>query len=199
MKTRELVLLFTMIFVILFSLKSFSQFEQKFTFQASGGLVKPFGDVGDEFSSGLSLDAGAQYNYNRSLAFVGLIKFVTLYPQEENQNYELKSIGIGICPKYRLLVDKKINPFIFGGLGLYFTKYSEFDSNTDEWIDSNFPTKLGYTFGAGVDVSITDHIALFLQSGYNSTKLKDEDYNVVFNSLYFQVGINISFLKSKSL
>lgn len=199
MKTRNLVLLFTIIFVITFSLKSFSQFEQKFTIQASGGFVKPFGDVGDEFSSGLSLDAGAQYNYNRSLAFVGLIKFVTLYPQEENQNYELKSIGIGICPKYRFLVDKKINPFIFGGLGLYFTKYSEFDSNTDEWIDSNFPTKLGYTFGAGVDVSITDHIALFLQSGYNSTKLKDEDYNVVFNSLYFQVGINISFFKSKSL
>ncbi len=199
MKTKNLFPLFLMIFVMLFSFKSFSQFEQKFTFQASGGLVKPLGDIGDEFSSGLSLDAGAQYNYNRSLAFVGLFKFVTLYPQEENQSYELKSIGISVCPKYRFFVEKKINPFIFGGLGLSLTKYCDLDIITNEWIDSKFPPSIGYTFGAGVDVSITDHLALFLQSGYNSIKLKDDEYNVVFNNLYFQVGINISFLKSKSL
>jgi hypothetical protein len=197
MKNKKLFLFIAIIFMVMFSNNSFGQFEQKFTIQASGGLVKPLGVIGDSLSAGLSLDAGVQYNYSRSLAFVGLIKFVILYPQVENANSELGSIGISICPKYRFFPDSKVNPFVLGGVGLFFTKYSVFDSG--EWIDYKFPTSFGYTVGAGVDVSINDNIALFFQSGYSSSILKDKDFIVNFNSLYFQVGINFSFLKSKSL
>lgn len=201
MKTtiRHLVVI---IFLILSfcSRNTYAQFEQKFTIQASGGVVKPLGDIGDVFSSGLSLDAGAQYNYNRSLALVGLIKFVILYPQDETDDEsELGSIGISICPKYRFFPNSKINPYVFGGVGLFLTRYSYWDSDISEWIDEPFPASFGYTAGVGVDVSLNDNIALFIQNGYSSSILKDEDFEVNFNSLYFQIGINISFLKSKSL
>lgn len=192
MKTKNLIILFACI-CMMFSTNSFGQFEQKYTLQTSLGMVKPLGDIGDYFNSGLSLDAGVQYNYSRSLAFVGLFKFVNFFVKEADINAKFNSIGINICPKYRFFPESKYNPYVFGGCGLFFSKFIE---DSDEY---KFPASFGYTFGAGADLALTEKLALFLQGGFNSFVVNDEGYKDKINCLYFQVGLNISFLKSKSL
>lgn len=194
MKNKKVFLLIALFCMAMISTKSFAQFEQKYTLQVSGGLIKPLGDMGDFFKMGFSIDAGAQYNYNRSLSFVGLVKYGKLVPKEDlGMDFKFNSLGITLCPKYRFMPESKFNPFVVGGFGLTFSNYTVAGEKY------KFPTSLGFVLGAGVDYTLTDNLALFLQSGYSSYTLKDGEYKDKMKSIFFQVGLNISFLKSKSL
>lgn len=197
MKTNKLTLLLSLILIFFFSLKSFSQFEQKYTLQVSWGLLKPTGYMDKSFKSGFTFDAGAQFNISRSFSIVGLAKFGKLFTKDEIFNVEFSTLGLSICPKYRFMANKKVNPYILGGLGLSFSQYRS------DFIGINrtmkFPTSFGYTVGGGIDFSITDNLALFIQTGYSSYSLNKDTFNQMFTYAYAQFGLNVSFAKSKSL
>ncbi len=194
MKKSVLFLAVAIFLVIaLTSNKTFAQFEQKFTLQAAGGVIgsiKP--DMFTQaFSNGFSLDAGAQYNFNRSFGLVALAKFSTFLANDEFmlQDATYNLIGISLCPKIRLLSSGNTNPYLLGGVSLNYYKFK-----VDNMYDSPWNTKFGFIGGIGVDFSLNDNLAIFVQGGINGVT-----YNEMLIGWYTQIGFNLSMFKSKSL
>jgi len=196
MKTLKEFSIIGLFFLLLISNNLFGQYEEKYTLQVSGGFVKPLGEMGDYFNSGFSLDGGIQYNISRSFSIVGLIKYTTFYGQSTAFDTKYNNLGISICPKIRFLPEKKINPYVLGGLSFGFVTLSMNSTNFGVQ-DYKSPISIGYMIGGGADFTITHNLALFLQGGYNSTSFKDGGYKTDIKSTYVQLGINISFLKSR--
>lgn len=170
-----------------------AQYEQKFTLQAAGGYIQALQPefFSDAFNNGFSFDAGAQYNFNRSLSLVVLAKYSTFFAEELMfGDVEYNLIGISLCPKYKLLSSGRINPYLLGGVSLnYYTfKIPGFDV---PW-----RVDLGFSGGLGFDFRLNDNLGLFLQGGINGVNNSDGDMFIAF---YTQLGVNISLIKSKSL
>jgi opacity protein-like surface antigen len=189
-----LSILISVLAISIFNHEASAQFEQKFTFQAAGGYVKAlepdwFSDI---FEDGFSLDAGAQYNFNRSTSMVMLVKYSKFFAVSgianlSSVNYNL--LGISLCPKLRMLPRYRINPYLFAGGSINYIKLV---------IPSiAMPTKvhIGFTGGIGVDIRVSDNFALFWQGGFNGIDQNDD----LMTAIYSQAGINISLFKAKSL
>jgi opacity protein-like surface antigen len=183
--------------VTIVSKVAIAQYEQKLTFQAAGGFVHTISPdfFRQVFENGFSLDAGAQYNFSRSTSLVVLGKYSKFFASDNFllQSADYNLIGISLCPKLRFFSSSKINPYILGGASINYYSYSySFGGNeqTTPWA-----TKFGFIGGAGIDLRINDNFAIFCQAGINGVGLSDE----FLIALFTQVGINISFLKSKSL
>jgi hypothetical protein len=131
---------------------------------------------------------------------VGLIKYVTFFDNDTDPTYseKLNSFSLNVCPKFRFMTTKKVNPYLFGGVGLSIVNYKYYDAYYGDE-SYKFPATFNYAIGAGFDVSLNENLALFLQGGFNFTDLKDEGYTLPYNTVFIQIGVNINFLKSKSL
>ena len=173
MKKSILLSSIALLFVMLLSHNNiFAQFEQKVTLQAAGGAIgaiKP--DMFKQaFSNGFSLDAGVQYNFNRSTSLVALAKFSTFLENDEVmiQDATYNLIGISICPKIKLFPSGKTNPYLLGGASLNYYKFK-----VGNMIDSPWNTKFGFIGGVGIDFSLNDNVALFVQGGINGVKYNE--------------------------
>lgn len=183
--------------VIIASNLAIAQFEQKFTLQFAGGYVKSISPeyFTEVFEDGFSVDAGAQYNFSRSTSLVVLVKYSKYFANEDTFLGGLEAyynlLGISLCPKFRFNPDKRVNPYIFGGVSINYVSFTLGGTS----FQNDSPASFGVTGGIGLDFRITDNFALFWQAGANTIK-PQRDW---FSAFYTQVGINISILKSKSL
>ncbi|MDX9848275.1 MAG: outer membrane beta-barrel protein [Tenuifilaceae bacterium] len=178
--------------------KLFAQFEQKFTLQLSGGYVQSLSPdfFTSVFENGFSFDAGAQYNFSRSLSFVVLAKYAKFLSDFESlsgvSEIKYNQIGLSLCPKYRFIPSSKVNPYMYGGFSL---NYISFNLIGLPGYTQTSPASFGFTGGLGIDFRVSDNFALFVQGGYNAFSSK-RDW---ISSVYTQIGANISMFKSKSL
>ena len=177
-----------------------AQFEQKFTFQTSPGFVYALspGAFTDIFEVGFSLDAGAQYNFNRSISFVAMAKYATyfFFPDEDFslEAAKFNQLGISLCPKIRFFSSSKINPYIFGGASINHISIT-FSLDGSETRKKDEPISIGFIGGLGCDFRINDNVSIFWQGGLNRV-----DFDVVYiDSFFQQLGVNINMFKSRSL
>lgn len=131
----------------------------------------------------------------------------------------IMNISLGLAPRYYLLPGKKINPYIFAGLSINYTK-CEFNDNqwqayhdlgmlepddsgpSNDYLEKN--VGFGLYPGIGAEYTISDNIGIFISAGYYLILLKKENFKTTsreenFNSVNLQAGIRLSFLKSKNL
>ena len=131
----------------------------------------------------------------------------------------LFNFSIGVYPKYYLLPSKKWNPYIFAGLNFNFTSA---DYTDNWWVDANDldqlspddtgpyspflekNTGMGFIPGFGVEYSRNDKFKLTMAMGYfmivlNEENFKSEYVTENFNAFFLQIGVRLSFLKSKNL
>jgi len=210
---KTIVLFF---FLLTLSIFSKAQFEQKITLQASGGYVEvltPELFKEELFNRGFSIDAGMQYNFSRSFSIAALAKYSRLFCPDKEEGIwvddEYNLFGLSICPKYRMLTRHRVNPYLYGGLSFnYVNIVWEYSTGLFEDVKSNLT--LGLNAGVGIDMRVSDNLSLFIQGGFLTTKYTIPDYTSLaqiywdeywewINFTYFQVGINISLFKSKSL
>mgnify|MGYP002619569395 CR=1 FL=1 len=174
-----------------------AQFEQKLTFQGALGYIHALSPdyFVEVFEFGGSLDAGLQYNFNRSTSLVVLIKYATFVSNDEtffmDAYYNL--IGISLCPKYKFIPHRRLNPYIYGGASLNYSSFS-FGSGM-QYYETPWEAQFGFNGGFGLDFRITDNFALFWQTGVNGVFYPDD---MIF-SRYSQLGINISMFKARAL
>ncbi len=187
--------------VALFSISTASaQFEQKLTLQTSAGFVGAIApdSFTDIFTTGFSIDVGAQYNFNRTFSLVTMAKYSTFFfiPEDEFslETAKFNLLGISLCPKIRFFSSSKVNPYIFGGASINYISIA-FSVDGDETRSSKSPTSLGAIAGLGVDFRVSDNIAIFYQGGLNRVDME----MVIIDSFYQQLGVNINMFKSKSL
>jgi opacity protein-like surface antigen len=202
MKRYNLPLLLVLLILAFPFHNTSAQYEQKFTLQLAGGYVEALypESFTQYFHNGFSLDGGAQYNFNRTVSMVVLAKYSKFFAAPgfffQNANYDL--LGISLCPKYRFLVSRRVNPYLFGGVSLNYITFSFEHNNITQKIDS--PTSFGITGGLGIDFRLTDNFAIFWQGGFNRVDQQTVDHNSVWiESFYSQAGVNISLFKSRSL
>lgn len=203
MDMRQVIIKYAIIvsaLLLLCSVDGKAQFEQKLTFQASGGFVAAIGPESftDIFTTGFSIDAGAQYNFSRSTSIVAMAKYSTyfFFPDDEFnlESAKYNMLGLSLCPKFRFFTRSKVNPYLFAGASINYISIS-FSIDGSETRSSKTPTSIGIIGGLGVDFRINDNFALFYQAGYNWVDLD----LVRIESVFQQVGVNISLFKSKSL
>mgnify|MGYP001019053875 CR=1 FL=1 len=187
---------------------------------------KPY--IFGNFTSGTFLNAGLQYNLNRNFGLGAKLRplylfgwsYYDLYGKEwgDNISMSLFNLGIGVNAKYKFLPQKKINPFGFVELSGNYTSlnYSynltggNFIGSQPErvpFLESSFG--VGYNLALGFDYNMNDHLGFFMQGGINNILIKDENFNPIyydgkletenFNTWYVEIGVIISFLKSKNL
>ncbi len=184
------------IFIVLFPSTANAQFEQKLTLQLSGGYVHSLApeSFSQSFPNGFSLDGGLQYNVNRNLGIVALAKYATflggISSGSTTLDLEYHQFGLSLCPKYRFLPSDNINPYVFGGLSLNFIRMTIPNFS----FSSDFQLAFGTIGGVGLDVRLTDNLALFVQGGVVSNQLEEW-----LTSAFVQVGFNINMFKAKSL
>lgn len=196
------------------------------------------------FRPGVLGIAGIQFNLNRHLSLsadLGLMySGQWYYNVYDNVNYldfaiydsitdelladgsdelTLLNISIGFTPKYYLFPGKKINPYIFAGLTLNYTKSDFTDNQWQAYHDLNMldpddtgPCSpylensfgLGFYPGLGGEYNLSDNIGFFISMGYHLILLKKENFKSPeqeenLNFIDFHAGVRFSFLKSKNL
>jgi hypothetical protein len=198
-KVKNWVFVFTVGLAML-TINANAQFEQKFTLNLSLGNVVPNYYT---FNNGFSFDGGVQYNMSKAFSLYGKLRIFTLLDSKYSSSYYYNTaLGIGL--QYKFLTSKKINPYVFGEANInyvyykYFNKELEWDEVFHRWNEGYYSDALnaispGVYSGIGVNININENIGLFVQSGYYIS-FYDE-----FSAIYSQLGLNISFLKSKYL
>jgi len=221
-KTRVLLKSLLIVFVLAFTISTTTaQFEQKFTLHGSFGFAIPTGEQefysgGDtypylfsNFSSGITVSGGVQYNINRRFSIAGNIGFLDHWGWEYKgimiDEVQFWNLQIGIAPKFYLLASKKVNPYLFAEVNLNYTDV--FVEGSETTIDEG-GAHLGYYPGLGVDFMVSDNFGVYLQGGYSIISIGanpygGSPYNIVTNEDYkafkIEVGVKISFLKSKTI
>ncbi len=200
MKKQTIKLTLAIFIFLIGTANAKAQFEQKLTLQTSAGFVAAFAPESfvNIFDTGLSVDAGVQYNFNRTFSMVAMAKYAMFFfiPEDEFslETAKFNQLGFSLCPKVRFFPLSKVNPYIFGGLSLNYINI-EFSIDGNETRTAKSPTNFGAISGLGVDFRLNDNIAIFYQGGVNWI---DMDV-VIINSFYQQLGVNINMFKAKTL
>lgn len=197
------------------------------------------------FRPGVLGDASLQFNVNRHLSLtadLGLLYsgnwYYSFYDNVNCLDFELYqydttdvllasgsneltllNLSLGFAPKYYLLPGKKINPYIFAGVTINYTK-STYNDNywnarrdfnmldpddtgpSNDYLEKNFG--IGFHPGFGAEYSLSDNIGFFISAGYyiillNKENFKSESREENFHSINLHGGVRFSFLKSKNL
>lgn len=200
---KKVIIVICLCFV---SIGAFAQFDNKITaqFSVGGSFLTGPDYLTNYFDAGFSLDGGLQYNFNRNLSLVGLIKYATLLSSETYENYlivaGLDNLGISLAPKYRFRAGKKMQPYILAGASLNYITYSVVVSDLDLSASETSPAALGYIGALGLEYGVTNNISLFSQVGANGVFIDDGviGYDNI-STLFIQLGLNLNLFKSKSL
>jgi hypothetical protein len=242
-------LFFSLIALVLFTLTANAQFEEKMSLNVAIGTVAPIGEsdyywsendgvnfyegtspyIFSNYSPGLSLSGGIQYNFNRRFSLEGRVNTFYLWDWNYEQVLEDGSIesygeglelgfwhlGIGLAPKFYARPGKKVNPYGFFELNVSINDiiatfepyYDEYD---DVWVEEepyeffSGQLALGTYFGAGFDLNIISNIGLYVQSGYYITFLgsameENDEEFENFKAIKGEIGIKLNLFKSKQL
>jgi len=116
---------------------------------------------------------------------------------------ELSVIPIQLSLQWHYPVNKKISPYIFGGLGYYINSFT-IDKELSEFLEEDIENAFGFHFGVGMDYVISNHLAFTSDVRYSvvktegtwtiraetpaSGKINDVNLNA------FQFGIGIKYL-----
>lgn len=238
MKTIKPTLLavFTAILFLLNHTDTKAQFEQKFTLQASGGYTNIlWGDFYHLLDNGFTGDIGLQYNFSRRFSLVFLIKYGEVYVKSEpysgwdgtagwtaDLDGDMFYSAFSLSPKYRFLTHRKVQPYVYVGPSfnaldcwvIYNIQEQDSPPSPPERYEDSFAEwTFGVNAGAGLDIGISDNIALFIQGGYNNMFFYASDYfigenvrtgnheeiDMILEWTYIQFGININIFKSRTL
>lgn len=198
---KKTILLLALTFILFTTHCVMAQFEQKFTLQFAGGYSQIIGDeqMSSLFGGGATIDGGLQFNFNRSVSLVALVKYATYGASSEDlpigSDLTYMNLGVSLCPKIKFAPSSVVHPYVFAGLNYNYIKY-QFNAETNK-----APAAFGLIFGGGVEFDLSEKVALFVQPGYNAIVAKfgdNSDANKIY-SFFIQTGININLLKSKSL
>ena len=136
------------------------------------------------------------------------------------ENYlDIYNYSISIKPKYYLLSGKKLNPYIFAGVNINWTRanFEDIEWKTrnelnyfpggyydpsHEFLEKNFG--IGFNPGLGLEYVPNDRIHLYLEPGYYFIMLNEKNFVYAervenFNAFILQAGIRYSFIKAKDL
>jgi outer membrane protein W len=197
------------------------------------------------FRPGLMGNAGIQYNMNRHLSLCADINvmyagnwFYSTYDNvncfdfqlyqydttdvlltEGSNELTLMNMSLGFAPKYYLLPGKKLNPYIFTGITVNYTKSTYSDNYwkarrdfnmldpddtgpSNDYLEEN--TGIGFHPGIGIEYSLSDNIGFYISAGYFFINLKTKNFKSEsrkenLHSINVHGGIRFSFLKSKEL
>ena len=178
----------------------------------------------ENFSSGAFFNAGVQYNLNRHLSMGGKIKPLYLFNWDHGKNVypnidmTLFNLGLAANTKYRLIPSSKVCPYIYLEGSLNYTTLSfKYNMSGTTFITKpqQQPAFLNSSLGFGVnpafglELNLNDHLGLYLQAGYNYIFIDDKNFNAVyydghleqedFRTIYIEIGLNFSFIKSSNL
>ncbi len=196
------------------------------------------------YKPGISADAGFQYNFSQKfslLAEIGVFyssKWYCVIDDYDWMTYEvwqdtvtmlssglnemsLLNLSLSVKPKFYLILQKKVRPFLYAGLSINYTKAPFKDRYWEDCIefglndpgdDSPWPYLqknfgLGINPGIGIEYSPTDKVALWLASGLNIILMNNNNFpydsreEIKGNLTVFQAnaGLRFSILKSKDL
>jgi hypothetical protein len=196
------------------------------------------------YKPGVDAKAGVQFNISRKfslLAELGIMYSAKWYCVKDDYNWmtyevwqdtvtmlstglnelSLLNLSIGIKPKLYLIPQGKVNPFLFAGLSINYTKapyednywndYIKFGLNdpgdTSPWpyLKKNFG--FGIDPGIGIEYSATDKVTFYFASGCNFIFINPDNYPYDsredikgnLNAFHAEAGLRFSFLKSKDL
>jgi len=177
-----------------------AQFDRKICINLGLGQTNATGDMEDYFSNGISFSPGIQINFTPRFSFLARINGYSLGSKEDGNSFDNINLGAGV--KFKLLKNRRISPYLFFLSDLNFASYSFVGSSQyysdyyDDYDESDIG--IGVTPGAGLEIRLSDRIALFGQLSYNAFLLTNtEFFNATTNNV--QAGLSISFLKSKEL
>ncbi|MFA6402171.1 MAG: outer membrane beta-barrel protein [Salinivirgaceae bacterium] len=214
-KTRALLKSLLIVSVLAFTISTATaQFEQKFTLHGSFGFAMPTGAkefisgadtypyLFSNFSSGISVSGGVQYNINRRFSIAANIGFLDHwgweYGSQSFDNVQFWNLQIGIAPKFYLLASKKVNPYLFTEVNLNYTSIYVMGLTAKK----GYPG-IGFYPGAGIDFMVSDNFGIYVQGGYSFISVGSDPYSFGesenYKALKIEVGIKISFLKSKTI
>ena len=131
----------------------------------------------------------------------------------------LFNFNFGIYPKLYFLPSKRINPYTLLEINLNYTSVNYIDamyekyvslgredeygeSLSETWMEKSFG--IGLYPGIGTEINLSDNIGIFLQTGYWLIILNKDEFELPedeenFHALRFQLGVRMSFWKSKKL
>jgi hypothetical protein len=193
------------------------------------------GDIGFQFRLNehfsLVAEIGAMYSskweciqedgYNwMSFELYDKIVIDSLLASGLNEN-SLLNISLTIKPKIYLLPQKKLNPFLFAGISINYTKTPFVNNYWKEYVahdqyesgdNPDYPamknsTGLGINPGIGLEYRLNNQIGLSLTTGYYLVFIKQDKYPYDYRELIdgnlgaFQLraGLRINFIKIKEL
>lgn len=141
-------------------------------------------------------------------------------PIASGENYlTLFNFSVGFAPKYYFLPSKRFKPYAILEINLNYTtvkyidaEYEEYaklgredeldESWTETWMDKSFG--IGFSPCIGAEFTVNDNIGVFAQTGYwlillnkNEFEYPEDEHN--FHAFKFQLGVRMSFWKSKKL
>jgi hypothetical protein len=195
MKKKLILISLAIASLTIVSNKAKAQYEQKFSVNLALGVTQASGDMADLFTQGASLSPGIQINFTGRLSLLARINGYTLGSEDDTYYFDNVNLGAGL--KFKITKGRRLIPYIFLLTDLNFATYGyddEYWAVNEEFSDIG----LGITPGAGLELRFSDRFGIFGQVAYNSFVLASNDeFNATTTSV--QVGISLSFLKSKEL
>jgi hypothetical protein len=217
-KTSVLLKSLLIVFVLAFTISTATaQFEQKFTLHGSFGYAMPTGAqefysgvntypyLFSNLSPGITVSGGVQYNINRRFSIAGNIGFMDHwgweYGSQSFQDIQLWNLQLGIAPKFYLMASKKVNPYLFTEVNLNYTDLFV-STETTSYVDEGYPG-IGFYPGLGIDFMVSDNFGIYVQGGYSFISVGSDPYSLEqyedYKAYKIEVGVKISFLKSKTI
>jgi hypothetical protein len=191
----------------LFGIHNFSS-AQRMSFHLSPGAAFPKEKkIHSSFESGFGFSLPLIERIFLSLNFV-YWKSSVEEKEGSLMNGELSVTPFFFSLEFRLMENKKFNPYIFLGANLVFTRFEigKYISIPEVTINQEVRNGPGLHFGGGIDFSLTGQLALFVEGFYflrkakAETTIKDmnfgvttEEFLISLDSLILQIGIKYFF------
>ncbi len=142
---------------------------------------------------------------------------------------KMYNLGIGVFPRINMAYGKRFNPYVFVEVTFNYTDINYIDNRRDSWIElggseqeydewynsltspsayNNPPQRsfgIGLYPGIGFDFNISSNLGIFVHGGYSFISINKADLEESnlepenFTSAKVEVGLKISFLRSKDI
>lgn len=195
-------------FCLSFLVFPWSSPAQKANFHANPGFAIP-----KEINILPAFESGFGFSLSLTKRIFLSINFSYWKSNVEEKEDSLMNGELSITPfllslQFKLRERSQINPYVFLGANLVFTKFEigEYITIPELTLNQKVGNGPGLHFGTGADFSLTEHLALFVEGMYLFRKAEaettftdlnfgvtTEEFSVSLDSLIFQVGIKYFF------
>ncbi|MBD3383878.1 outer membrane beta-barrel protein [candidate division KSB1 bacterium] len=157
-------------------------------FFINGGMAMPMGpdEFKDYWKTGFNVGGGAEFAFGPNMKLVGTVDYTSFGINEDELLDEFAmgvsgiSVDGGSLSSIAVLANVKfsiappmspISPYLIGGAGMFFLSGGEADIKyqgmTMSTIESETDNYFGVGVGAGVDLTISPNMSLFIEGKYN--------------------------------